>query len=221
MSNCNEVICGDCNEILRNLPDESIDLVLTDPPYGVHYRDRMGRTIANDNDLTKVLGAFTDLYRVLRPDSFCISFYGWTAVDHFFAAWKGAGFRPVGHIVFAKRYASSQRILRACHEQAFLLAKGRPARPADPISDVQPWSYSGNRAHPTEKSIDTLMPLIKSFSLSGAVVLDPFCGSGSSLVAAAFAGRQYLGIELETRYCELARRRLAGVARSLTRTQAA
>jgi adenine-specific DNA-methyltransferase len=134
-------------------------------------------------------------------------------VDAFFAAWKSAGFAPVGHIVFSKSYASSQRFVRYQHESAYVLAKGRPEMPAEPISDVQAWRYSGNRSHPTEKSVDTLRPIVEAFSRRGDVVLDPFAGSGSSLVAAALLGRNYLGIELEPKYCDLARRRLAGVAR--------
>jgi site-specific DNA-methyltransferase (adenine-specific) len=98
------IIHGDCTQILTTLPDESVDLVLTDPPYLVRYRDRSGRTIANDDRPESVLGAFSHLYRVLRPDSFCISFCGWHHVDAFFQAWKGAGFTPVGHIVWCKDY---------------------------------------------------------------------------------------------------------------------
>jgi site-specific DNA-methyltransferase (adenine-specific) len=119
----------------------------------------------------------------------------------------------VGHIVFSKSYASSQRFLRYTHESAYVLAKGHPTLPAQPISDVQPWHYSGNQSHPTEKSVDTLRPIVEVFSKPGEIVLDPFSGSGSSLVAAALLGRNYLGIELESKYCDLARRRLAGVAR--------
>jgi DNA methylase len=57
--------------------------------------------------------------------------------------------------------------------------------------------------------VSVLRPLIESFSKPGSVVLDPFAGSGSTCFAAAECGRHYLGIELEARYCELARRRLA------------
>jgi len=78
---------------------------------------------------------------------------------------------------------------------------------------VQPWIYSGNRSHPTEKSVDILKPLIKAFTKPGQVVLDPFAGSGSTLAAAALAGRGYLGVELEAKYCELIDRRLAGISR--------
>jgi DNA modification methylase len=221
MSIFNEVIQGNCVDVLRSLPDASVDLILTDPPYGVRYRDRSGRTIANDDNLTSVLGVFPDLHRVLRPDAFCISFYGWGAIDQFFRAWSDAGFRAAGHLVFAKSYASSVRFLSAHHEQAYLLTKGRPAQLAHPINDVRPWVYSGNKIHPTEKAVEILTPLISSFSKPDAIVLDPFAGSGSTLVAAALTGRRYVGIEIEARYCDLARRRLAGVARSLRRQNAA
>lgn len=144
-----------------------------------------------------MLDAFPGIYQALKPDSLCICFYGWNRIDAFFEAWTAAGFRPVGHIVWHKSYASSTRFLRCCHEQAYVLAKGRPAKPARPIEDVQPWEYTGNRAHPTEKAVSILTPLIESFSQPGGLVLDPFSGSGSTSVAAALSGRRYLGIELD------------------------
>jgi site-specific DNA-methyltransferase (adenine-specific) len=210
----NEVLQGDCTRVLRQLPDEYVDLVVTDPPYGVRYQDRFGRTVANDDDPSRILGAFTDLYRVLKPDSLCISFYGWGLVDEFFRAWRRAGFRPVGHIVWVKDYASRARFLRYRHEQAFLLAKGRPSIPNEPLDDIQPWVYSGNTDHPTQKAVRILTPLIEAFTQPGQLVLDPFAGSGSTLVAAAITGRRYLGIELEQKYCALARQRLANLERN-------
>ena len=78
---------------------------------------------------------------------------------------------------------------------------------------MQPWEYSGNWSHPTEKAVGILTPLIESFSPPEGLVLDPFSGSGSTAVAAALCGRRYLGIELEARYCAIAERRLEGVER--------
>lgn len=210
----NQVIQGDCVRILPGLPAASADFVLTDPPYLVRYRDRSGRTIANDDDPASILGAYAQIFRVMKPDTFCVSFYGWNSVSTFFEAWRRAGLYPVGHIVWHKQYASRRGFLSARHEQAYLLAKGRPPMPATPLDDVRPWEYSGNAAHPTEKAVGILKPLIQSFCRSGGVVLDPFAGSGSVLVAAALTGRGYVGIELEQKYVEFARRRLAGVERA-------
>lgn len=213
MFTANQVLQGDCTRILKELPSECVDLVLTDPPYGVCYQDRSGRTIANDDDPSRVLGAFTDLYRVLKQNRLCISFYGWGQIDAFFHAWRRAGFRPVGHLVWVKEYASRTRYLNYRHEQAYLLAKGRPSLPAEPLDDIQPWVYSGNVEHPTQKAVDILTPLIEAFTSPGQIVLDPFAGSGSTLVAAAMMGRGYLGIELDQRYATAARNRLANIGR--------
>ena len=217
MLTTNAIIQGDCTQILKTLPSESADFVLTDPPYFVRYKDRSGRTIANDDNPDSVLRAFTDLYRILKPNTFCVSFYGWSKVDAFFHAWRRAGFKAVGHIVWRKDYASNSGFLKAHHEQAYVLVKGNPAKPSAPLEDVQPWEYSGNKAHPTEKAVSILKPVIECFSRPGAVVVDPFSGSGSTLVAAALSSRRYLGVELESRYCEIASKRLAGVARYMDR----
>jgi len=215
-----QIVQGDCVEVLKNLPDSTVDLVVTDPPYLVNYRDRSGRSVRNDGGNSAILNAFSDLYRVLKQDSFCVCFYGWNRVDRFFSAWREAGFRPVGHIVWQKDYASNAGFVEYRHEQAYLLAKGNPARPAKPLADVQPWTYTGNRVHPTEKSVRILRPLIETFSSPGDIVLDPFAGSGSTAVAAALTGRRTIGIELEESYCNLARKRLAGVARYTDRKAA-
>ncbi len=203
---------GDCLAILPQLPAGSIDLVLTDPPYLVRYRDRQGRTLANDATGEWLEPAFAEIFRVLKDNRFCVSFYGWPKVDRFFLAWRSAGFYPVGHLVWPKAYTSGQRFVRYQHEQAYLLAKGRPVQPAQTIGDVLTWQYSQNRYHPTQKPVASLMPLVSAFSRKGEVVLDPFCGSGSTLLAAQALGRRFIGIELDQGYAETAQRRIFGRA---------
>jgi hypothetical protein len=122
----NQILHGDCIEAMREMPANSVDFILTDPPYLVTYRDRSGRTIQNDVDENWLKPAMAEAYRVLKQDRVAIMFYGWTKIDAFFEAWRSAGFQPVGHIVFRKSYCSKSRFLRYQHEQAFLLAKGRP-----------------------------------------------------------------------------------------------
>lgn len=205
---------GDCTQLLARFPEHSIDLIVTDPPYLVRYRSRDGRAVPNDDSDAWLLPAFTQLHRVLKDDSFCVSFYGWNAIEKFMTAWKRVGFTPVGHLVFAKRYASNTRFVQYQHEAAFLLAKGHPPIPQHPIADVLPWTYTGNRYHPTEKPVGVLAQLIGAFSRPGDLVLDPFMGSGSTLVAASSIGRRGIGIELDQTYFEIASRRLAEPGRT-------
>jgi len=203
---------GDCTALLRGVATASVDLVVTDPPYVCRYRDRSGRSVANDDQDGWIAPAFRELYRVLRPDTFCVSFYGWNHVEKFMSAWKEAGFTPVGHIVWPKRYASRRGYTAARHEQAFLLAKGRPPRPRVPLDDVQPWAYTGNVLHPTQKAVGVIRPLIEAFSAPGAVVFDPFLGSGTTGVAAIASGRRFVGMELDPEHFAAAERRILRAA---------
>lgn len=131
----NAVIHGDCVQAMAGMPDACVDFVLTDPPYICGYRDRQGRTIANDTSSDWLEPAFCEVYRLMKPDTLCISFYGWTAMEPFLAAWQAAGLRRVGHIVFCKPYASRSGLFRAMHECAYVLAKGRPPLVATAADD--------------------------------------------------------------------------------------
>lgn len=201
-------IQGDCEQVMSGFPANAVNLILTDPPYLVGFTDRSGRSIANDKQGDWLLPVSKEMFRVLKPNSLAVSFYGWNRVDLFMQAWKAAGFRVVGHIVFTKTYASKSAFVGYQHESAYVLAKGRPPLPEKPLPDVMPWQYTGNRHHPTEKPVSVLRPLIESFTQPGSIVLDPFAGSGSTCVAAEQAGRRWIGIELMEQYHATGLRRL-------------
>jgi len=204
----NTVITGSCVEVMQNLPDSSIDLILTDPPYLINYRDRTGRTIRNDKNSDWIEPAFEGLHRVLKDNSYCVVFCALPSLVPFITALEKAGFRHLGQIIWHKNYASSSHHLAFHHEQALVIAKGYPTKPVSPLKSVQDWKYTGNKLHPTQKHVDILLPLIESFSGEGDIVLDPFCGSGSTLEAAARSSRSYCGIELDDDYAKVAKDRL-------------
>jgi adenine-specific DNA-methyltransferase len=210
----NAIIHGNCIEIMQAMPAGSVDFILTDPPYLACYKSRDNRTVLNDDNAAWLTRSFAQMYRVLKSDAFAISFYGWPKVDLFFAAWKSAGFRIGGHIIFRKRYASKSAFLQYRHEGAYLLLKGNPAFPAAPLPDVMDWTYTGNKLHPTQKSIHILKPLIEAFTTPAQLVLDPFAGSGSTCVAAHRTGRDYIGIELDAKHHATATDRLAADRRA-------
>jgi DNA modification methylase len=204
----NQVLPGDCVQVMRRMDAECVEVILTDPPYLCRYSPRDGQSVINDDRDDWLEPAFIEMYRLLKPNSLCLSFYGWNVADKFIDAWRKAGFRIVGHVVFRKGYASSARYLQVRHEVAYLLAKGNPKLPSEPISDVLDWEYTGNRMHPTQKPINVLQPLIEAFCPRDGIVLDPFCGSGSTLVAARRAGRTSVGIELDAKHVQTASLRL-------------
>ncbi|SFQ75114.1 site-specific DNA-methyltransferase (adenine-specific) [Nitratireductor indicus] len=95
----------------------------------------------------------------------------------------------------------------------YLLAKGNPVQPEHPIPDVLDFPYTGNKLHPTQKPVQALRPLIEAFTKPGELVLDPFCGSGSTLAAAQKLGRDWIGIELDSDHHGTASKRLASPQR--------
>jgi adenine-specific DNA-methyltransferase len=204
----NTVLQGDCLTILPTLCAQSVDFILTDPPYLVNYQSRDGRSVPNDNNDAWLRPAFAEMYRVLKEDSFAVSFYGWPSADKFLQAYRAAGFKVVGHLMFPKRYVSATGYVKYQHESAHLLVKGTPWSMAETISDVVEWSYTGNHLHPTQKPVETLKKLIGVFCPPCGIVLDPFAGSGSTLAAAEKLGRQWHGIELDPTYHRIACERL-------------
>ena len=214
----NKVTQGDCIHVLRRFPDQCIDFVLTDPPYLVRYQDKDGRKLANDDNPRWLFPAFAEVYRVLKPDRYCVSFYGWGKVEKFLAVWKALGLFPVGHFVFVKPYASRKGHTQMRHEQAYLLAKGRPQPPGQPPPDVVEFDYSGNGLHPTQKPVTALTPLLMAYSEAGEIVLDPFAGSGSTGIAARETSRRFVLIEKDPSYARTAQSRLSGGRPSLSST---
>jgi site-specific DNA-methyltransferase (adenine-specific) len=103
------------------LESESVDFAFTDPPYLVNFKGRWDgdkKTILGDSNPSWVQPAFAEIWRLLKPDSFCASFYGWPHADTFLGIWKSIGFRPVSHLAFVKRQWGLGRFTRGSHETA-------------------------------------------------------------------------------------------------------
>lgn len=203
---------GDCRDVLPELQSEAFDLALTDPPYLVSYTGRWDsdlRAIEGDSDPSWIDPVFTEVWRVLKRDSLCLSFYGWPHADAFLGTWKAIGFRPISLIALLKHHWGFGRFTRAQHETAYLLAKGHPERPAQAISDVLDWGQVSPLLHPNQKPLGAISKLIATYTPRTACVLDPFCGSGTTLIGARALGRSAVGIEIEERFCEVAALRLS------------
>lgn len=216
-----DVVLGDCIELLDALPDESVDLALTDPPYGIGYSSRrrkdgsFSRQIANDESLNVVARSSRRLYRVLKPDSALYLFASPRRQDAVAVILERAGFRVKNRIVWDKGIHTTGDCRGAFgyrYEILFLAAKGRPLIRGKRHSDV--WRFprvvSQRMAHQNEKPVPLLVQAVESFSDPGALVLDPFMGSGSTGEACAETGRAFLGCELDPRYFGPACERLRG-----------
>lgn len=203
--------------VLPFLQPESVDLLLTDPPYGIAYQSKSSRiadkTIRNDNDLNSLRGTMPLVDRLLKPNRHCYVFAAPTKIGE--ASDAIAEFFPIKNpIVWDKGNAGSRGDLTAGYannwEAILYASKGRR-----PLLGPRPraifrfdWQGSRDPVHPTVKPTGLFRALISKSSEPGELVLDPFCGSGPTLQAAAELDRRATGIEIEERYCEIAARRV-------------
>lgn len=203
---------GDCREVLAGL-DAAVDSLITDPPYGLNIeygRTALGtRGIAGDHDAALLLGVLSDAGHLMHKDAWAVIFCGYTHVGRVQDSATESGYRIKTVVVWDKKMPSLGEGIRNQHEFAVVAKLG------DPIEHYRGgnvWTIlreRGRPEHPHMKPQALMQRCISYFSPEGGAVLDPFAGSGSTLVAAKQLGRRAIGVELEERYCEIAAKRLA------------
>lgn len=203
---------GDCREVLPQL-DQRVDSLITDPPYGLNIgygRSALGlRGIEGDHDDALLLGILGDVEHLLQPDSWSLIFCGYTHVGKVQAASELAGYQVKTVVVWDKKMPSLGMGIRNQHE---LLVVAKRGKPREHYTGGNVWSLVRERGrpdHPHMKPQSLMTRCIDYFAPEGGTVLDPFAGSGSTLVAAKTLGRKAIGIEFDEKYCALAADRLS------------
>lgn len=213
-----QLMQGDCLELMKTIPDGSIDMVLTDPPYGMNYQsNRRVSTekfdkIAQDSGLGWLGDFCYEMHRVMKADSAAYVFCSWHKVDVFKVALE-RHFKIKNLLVWVKNNHGSGDLRGAYapkHEFVFFVHKGRCLLRDGRRPDVLDYAkVSGSKlVHPTEKPTELLSRLVKDASDEGDTVLDPFMGSGTTGVAAKKLGRNFIGIELDPNYFQIAKDRI-------------
>lgn len=211
---------ADCRDVLPTLAPGSIDLVLTDPPYGVGYvtawrsrTDPLVAPIAGDESLDLLAVAMPHIERSLADDRHAYFFASAAKIGETQEI-VGSTLKVKNVLVWDKGDAGSVGDLEAGYgvnwEGIIYANKGRRALNGPRPRALFRYDWSGTRdpVHPTVKPVGILQVLIAKSSNPGELILDPFMGSGTTLRAAKDLGRRAIGIELEERYCEIAVKRL-------------
>ena len=213
----NRVTLGDSLKIMQDMPPECVDMIATDPPYGIDFRASYAKGVAGrygkiqgDKNLDWLGGFYASAYRILKNDAFAATFYGWQHGEAVLYAAKAAGFRPVGHIVWVKPCPGVGYFTRGQHENCFIFAKGKPPKPEKGESDV---IYADRMPHdetnhPTPKPIDLMAKIIRRFAKTGDVVLAPFAGSCPPAFACRDLDMRYICMEISPDWHAHAVRRL-------------
>ena len=230
------LILGDCREVLPTLPDQSVDMIWTDPPYGHSnhdgdfnarlntHRGIEGKPIANDTPdaMREVVDAALDhAARVLREDCCCCCCCGGGGPKPTFA-WLAermdrSGLSFFHSVIWDKRNPGLGWRYRRQHEMIMIAhrAGGKLAWANNDVAVPNIWSGMPprEREHPNEKPLQMVSDFIGWHTTLGATILDPFMGSGTTGVACVRLGRRFIGIEIEPKFFDIACRRIEAETR--------
>ena len=198
---------GDCRDVLPYL---SGDAIVTDPPYGIKFdRATWGDDPENYPQLIRWL--VKEASRCV-PNGWCFVFQAMPNVSRF-SAWFPDGWR-----IYAacKNFAQIRPTVWHSWDPVIFWANGQAFHGKELNRDYYVGNVAGvfadGNGHPCPKPLDTMRHIVSIASAPGATVLDPFMGSGTTLVAAKQLGRRAIGIEIEARYCEIAAQRVEEAA---------
>ena len=257
---------NDCLQVLKDIPDKSIDLVVTDCPYkkvsggcstGIYgsnpggifnkvkeedlVKTRSGYRKANSKHIS-LFGCLNDMaddvrkgkmfkyndiefkewlpdiYRILKDNTHCYIMINARNLKDLQIAAEEVGFKFQNLLIWMKNNATPNKYYLNQHECILMLRKGK----AKNINNMgtknilQVNNIIGNKKHPTEKPVELMKILIENSTNEGDTVIDPFMGVGATGVACKNLKRNFVGIEIDGQYYEIAKKRINEVEQETT-----
>ena len=196
----NQIISGDCLDVMKDWPDGCVDLVLADPPYGIGEKWVGGKGHGWGQ---------TDTEKTVRNE--------WDNVPPTQDTILSVCRVSEAQIIWGGNYfvlpPSRCWLLWIKPERGFTLAEAEMAWTSfDAVVRVKELPrHIAIRQHPTEKPLALMLWCLENYSKPADLILDPFCGSGTTCVAAKMLGRNYIGIDISEEYCAIARKRIEAV----------
>ena len=216
-----KLYCDDCLKIMKQIQNESIDLIVTDPPYLIKYKTNHRKNknhdfcseILNDDNEQLIINYIKECFRILKNNSAMYMFCNCDRVDFFKQCLEDVGFKIKNMIIWVKNnwtagYLKAQ--FGKQYEIIFLVNKGRKCFNGKRITDV--WMFdkvSGKKQmHQNQKPVDLLEQCILKHSNENDVIFDGFMGSGSTGIACLNTNRKFIGVELDEKYFKIAKERI-------------
>lgn len=216
-----EIFHGDMLNITKDIPDNSIDLVVTDPPYETisggkpHKKGQpSGMLSKNDGKIFEYNNIrpevwIPEIYRVLKENSHCYIMTNTINLERYLRICREVGFKLHNVLMWKKNNVTPSRWYMKNGEFTLFLRKGKAKRINNVGSKMihEFPNIIGNKLHPTEKPTELMKLYIENSSSVGDIVFDPFMGAGGAGVAAIETGRKFIGCEID-RYFNIAKARL-------------
>ena len=223
-----QVFLGDCLEVLKTINTETVDLLVTDPPYKIITGgDSNGKNsvrpkgiLSGNRELMKSIPNFEDwlkeTFRVLKNGSHAYIMVNSTNLIEMANTIENVGFKIHNFLIWRKNNCTpSQFYMKNC-EYVIFCRKGKAKYINNMGNSKTVHDFNnilGNKVHPTEKPVGLMEYYILNSSNEKDIVLDPFMGSGSTGVACKNTNRSFIGIEKDEQYFKIAEQRITDAVR--------
>ena len=222
-----KLINGNCLDTLKNIPNESIDLIVTDPPYPTTSRGNAGNSGGMlQKDINKKGKVFTynninckeyapEFYRVLKDGSHCYVMTNHINLIDMLNTFTDVGFHFIKSLIWNKGNKIMGQYYMSQYEYILFFRKGKGQKINNcgtsdilSISNKKTKDKDGKNIHDTEKPIELMEVLVNNSSQENELVLDPFMGVGSTGIACIKNKRNFIGIEIDEKYFDIAKNRI-------------
>lgn len=231
----NQIYNKDVLELMKTMSDESIDLIVTDPPYKVTARGNAGNSggmmqdklsmqgkIFKHNDI-KPSEYIPEFYRLLKDGSHCYIMTNHVNLHEMLNVAKESGFHFIKSLVWNKGNKIMGQYYMSQFEYILFFRKGRGKKinkcgTADilEIPNKKTKGEDGKNIHDTEKPVELMKVLIENSSNIDEVVFEPFMGVGSTIMACIELDRKYIGCEIDEKYYNIAKNRIENTINSVS-----
>lgn len=222
-----ELYNDDCMNVLHNIENESIDLIVTDPPYKVTARGNAGTSggmlvskqamkgkIFEHNNIDCDVYA-SEFYRVLKDGSHCYVMTNHVNLIHMLNVFTDCGFHFIKSLIWDKGNKIMGQYYMSQYEYILFFRKGKGKKinhcgTSDILSvpNKKTKGIDGKNIHDTEKPVELMKILIENSTQENEVVLEPFMGVGSTGIACKLTNRQFIGVEKDANYFQIAKDRI-------------
>lgn len=229
-----EIKQGDCLEILKKLPDGSVDLIVTDPPYLTPPKGNTGNSggmfkkeinkkgkvfLYNNIDCLEYAPEF---YRILKDGSHYYVMTNHVNLIHMLNVFTDCGFHFIKSLIWNKGNKIMGQYYMSQFEYILFFRKGKGIRINNcgtsdilNIPNIKTKNRNGKNLHDTEKPVELMKILIENSSKENEIVLDPFMGIGTTGIACLNTNRKFIGFELDKEYFEIAKKRIEDRSKEL------
>lgn len=223
----NMLLNQDVREVFKTIPDNSIDLVVTDPPYKTTSRGNAGTSGGMlQKDINKKGQVFKhnnikpqeyipELYRVLKDGSHCYIMTNHVNLQEMLNVATESGFKFIKCLIWDKGNKIMGQYYMSSFEYILFLRKGKAKKinhcgTADilRVPNIKLKGEDGKNLHDTEKPVELMKIMIDNSSQEDDIVFDPFMGIGSTGVACLELNRRFIGVELDEVYFPIAKNRI-------------